>query len=453
LKRASAKKIFVLGLDGVPYSFIKQAVGAGDLPNLAGLIAGRRPRKMRSVLPTVSSVAWTTYATGVNPARHGLFGFVDRRADPFQVFIPTSAQVKHPTLWQVLSRAGKRVVAINVPISYPPWRINGVCVGCFLTPSLDKGVHPAELAPELRARGYLIDVDAWKAREDLRGFVGDLHRGLDRRFEVALWLSEREEWDLFQLHIMGTDRINHFLWSAWENDDPQWREPFMDFYRRVDYWIGRLIDRLGMGMTESEAELLVLSDHGFCSVKKEFNVNRWLEDKGHLKMALGGERKIQNYHRETRAYSLIPGRIFINLAGREERGSVKPGREYEALRQRLIDELSRMRDPETNAPVVRKVHLREDLYDGPFLEQAADLILEPEPGYDPKAGLDGAILARPGAIRGMHTLDDAFVMADRQTFPEGELQISDLMPWILKQLGLEPSFVIPACFQRESMAC
>jgi predicted AlkP superfamily phosphohydrolase/phosphomutase len=392
---------------------------------------------MRSVIPTVSSVAWSSYMTGVNPAKHNVFGFVDRNPDPFQLVIPTTAQLQRETLWETLSRAGKRVVVINVPMSYPPRPVNGVMVGCFLSPSLDKAVYPPSLVPELREMGYCIDVDAWKARVDREAFMADLDRALDARFRAAFRLMEGEPWEFFQLHVMETDRINHFLWGAWADADPVWAPRFLEYYRKIDRWVGELVGRLHGGLKAGETRLLVLSDHGFCKTDKELYVNQWLEAAGYLRFPRGEERKLPRFLPETRAYSLIPGRLFVNLQGREERGSVAPGRDYEALRDRLMGELSALRDPENGRPMVRAVHRREAIYSGPYLERAADLILEPQDGYDPKANVDKAVLAAGGDIHGMHTLEDAFLLAYPGALPPRDWEIVDVFPGILAMLGVE----------------
>ena len=431
------RRVFVLGLDGTPHSFVQELTAQGELPHLAKLVAGGSIRRMRSVLPTVSSVAWASYMTGVNPGKHNLFGFVDRNPDPFDLFIPTAAHLRRETLWEILSRAGKRVVVINVPPSYPPRPVNGVLVGCFLTPNLEKGVHPASLVPVLQRMGYRIDVDAWKARQDREGFLADLHEALDRRFQVAFHLMEEEPWDFFQLHVMETDRINHFLWPAWEDDDPDWAPRFLSYYRKIDGYIGELVGRLGRGLEDGEVSLLILSDHGFCKVRGELYVNHWLEREGYLRLPEGEARKLPEYLPETRAYSLIPGRIFVNLRGREQKGSVAPAKAYKDLRDRLIEGLSGLRDPETGSAMVRKVHRREEIYAGPFLERAADLVIEPEEGFDPKGNLDRSVLVATGEIGGMHTLDDAFLLMYPGDLPDRDWEIVDVMPGILRIMGVE----------------
>ena len=429
------QRCFVLGLDGLGLGLLERLLACKAMPGLSELLGRGSLRRMRSVIPTVSSVAWASYATGVNPGMHNLFGFVDRSPNPFEIFIPNGAHLRHETIWEALSRSGKRVVSLNVPTSYPPRPINGIMVGCFLSPSLDRAVHPPRLLPLLKEMGYCLDVDAWKARRDMGGFLSDLERILDSRFQVALHLLEQEHWDFFQLHIMETDRINHFLLGQWEDGEEPWAGRFEGFYARLDSWLQRLLERLEPHLGSGEVTLLVMSDHGFCRLEAELYVNHWLEREGYLFFQEGGERKPQQFLPQSRAYSLIPGRIFINLKGREDRGSVAPGGEYESLRQELLEALSSLRDPCSGKPMVRKVHRREELYRGPFLERAADLILEPEDGFDPKGNTDKTSLTGRGDICGMHTLEDAFLLRYPGGLPERDFQILDVAPGIMGIMG------------------
>ncbi|MGQ9652898.1 MAG: alkaline phosphatase family protein [Thermodesulfobacteriota bacterium] len=436
-RSSKAHRCVVLGLDGLGLGLLEKLTGKGGMPRMAALLEPSHHSRMRSVLPTVSSVAWASYATGVNPAAHNVFGFIDRNPDPFELFIPDGSQLKHETIWEALSRVGKRVAVLNVPMSYPPRAVNGVMVGCFLSPSLEKAVHPKEMLPFLQSRNYRLDADSWKAREDLGGFIQDLGDIMDARFRVALELLDTEPWDLLQLHVMETDRINHFLLSRWEEACEPWAEKFLGFYARLDHWIERLLERLQREVEAGELSIMILSDHGFCRVKAEVYVNRWLEDNGYLHFDDGVGRKPNQFLSRSRAYSLIPGRVFINLRGREERGSVLPGREYEALREELIRGFLELKDPLTGQAIIRKVHRREDLYSGPFLERAADLILEPHDGFDLKGNTDKKSLTGIGDISGMHTLEDAFLMLWPEQLPERRWEIQDAAQVISSLLELQ----------------
>ena len=119
-KEKTRDRLFVLSIDGLPHSFLTQPRGEALMPNLVGLTDNGAFGRMNSILPTVSSVAWASYATGVNPGKHGVFGFVDRQPSPFETWVPTARDLKAPAIWDLMGRTGKEVGVINVPLSYPP---------------------------------------------------------------------------------------------------------------------------------------------------------------------------------------------------------------------------------------------------------------------------------------------------------------------------------------------
>jgi len=136
---------------------------------------------------------------------------MDREPNPFLAFVPTARDLKVPTMWEVLSGLNKRVGVINVPLTFPPKSVNGFMVSCFLSPDLAKATYPVELAPRLMEMEYRLDVDVALGKSDLGAFMADLNLTLSRRFSACFQLMRSEAWDFFHLHVMCTDRINHFL--------------------------------------------------------------------------------------------------------------------------------------------------------------------------------------------------------------------------------------------------
>lgn len=406
-------------------------IGRRLLPNLSALLQEGSLVRMRSVLPTMSSVAWASYFTGVNPGKHGIFGFIDRHPNPFQALIPTARDLKTLTLWEHLSSHHREIGVMGVPLTYPPKQVNGFMVGSFFSPDLASATYPVELAPRLMEMDYRLDVDTSLAGEDPQAFLADLEETLSRRFEAASALMAEEPWDFFQLNIITTDRINHFMWGGWEDGDEEIARAFAGFYRRLDAHIAELVQDLGPG-----CELMILSDHGFTRSSGAVYLNHWLEENGYLLLGRGN-KELRAMHHETRAYSLAPGRVYINLEGREERGHVEPGRPYEDLREELIHRLSGLTHPDNGQPLVAAVHRREEIYHGAHLGRAADLIIEPQRGFDFKADLNQNELVGFGRVSGTHTLDDAFlflrggVLADAE-----EVTLLDVAPTILSLMNL-----------------
>ncbi|KIX12732.1 alkaline phosphatase family protein [Dethiosulfatarculus sandiegensis] len=426
-------RLFVLGLDGVPLTFLTKAAHSGVMPNLAGVLQRGVSIPLDSVVPTVSTVAWANYATGVNPGKHGVFGFVDRHPNPFSVHIPSSNDIKVPTLWEYLSRAGKMVGVVNLPLTYPPRRVNGFMVGGFLSPDLSKATYPVELAPKLMEKEYRIDVDTNLAFEDMDAFMADLHTTMTRRFVACFDLMRSFSWDIFHLHVMSTDRLNHFLWSDQILGTEEGNRDFFGFYQKLDSYLGELLEQLPDG-----CRLALVSDHGFASTRALVFLNQWLEENGYLHFGKG-QKELLTMLPDSRAYSLVPGRVFVNLEGREERGTVPQGTEYEDLRQELIHRISGISHPETNEPLIRRVYRREELYSGPHLGKAADLIVEPNPGFDLKANLNVPAVLGPANLPGMHVREGAFVHLTgikdppkRETLP----RLEDLTATIMELLNV-----------------
>jgi len=424
-------KIMVIGIDGAPYSFLKLHKDSGELPFIRSMIDDGSFIQTDSVIPTISSVAWASYMTGLNPGGHGIYGFVDRTSNPFEMYIPTGNNLKAKTIWQILSSLGKRVIVVNVPVTYPPKSVNGIMVAGFLATNVRKATYPPEVANYLEEIDYRVDVDSELAHRDLGEFLVELDYVLQKRLEAALHFIKNYQWDFFQLHIMETDRINHFLFRKYADKDPIYYERFMGFYRKLDAFLGEIRSSLPEG-----CEFIVLSDHGFCPILKEVNINRFLMENNYLKFTGSNKPKWQNISRETKAYSLIPGRIYINLKGREAMGSVKPGRDYDRLRDELVEALTNITDPQTGAKISQRVFKREDLYSGKETQKAADIIIQPSNGYEIKASLEGTFMADPGKIKGMHTFHDAALIMSGKILKPGEHSIIDLFPTIMKMMGI-----------------
>ena len=389
---------------------------------------------MRSVYPTVSNCAWTSFMTGVDPGGHNVYGFVDRRPESWEIFIPTARNRTGEAIWERLSRLGKRVCVINVPGTYPPVAVNGVLVTDFMTPSVEKLSLDPKVVEVLRHLQYRIDVDGWQGRTDASALVRDVRDVLEARFRAAFHFLRMEKWDFFMLHVMELDRLQHFLWEPQEKGDPTWRPAFLDVYRRLDEHLGALLDEIG-----ADCELVLLSDHGFCSIKHEVQVNRWLEEQEYL--VLKPQRDPKAFLRNvdaarTRAYSLIPGRVFLNLQGREAGGIVPPGEAYERLRGEIAGKLLDLRDPDDGGRVIETVFKREEIYRGQAFHRAADLIAHPVNGYDLKGTVAADRVWQHSALTGMHTFGDAFLFVRGQAAPaRWDLSIVEAHDIVLDLMG------------------
>jgi predicted AlkP superfamily phosphohydrolase/phosphomutase len=439
LKRLFGKKsprLVVLGLDGTPFTFLQRMLKGGHMPNFARITKGAGFTRMNSVYPTVSSVAWTCYMTGVNPARHDIFGFVDRKPHSYETTIPTARRIKTEMLWETLSDAGKRVIVMNVPVTYPPRQVNGILVGGFLSPKLERAVYPPDKAPLIQSLGYRIDTDPWLARESKDKLFVDVEDCLARRQKTMLHLMDNEPWDFFQCHVMETDRLYHFSWEQYETDDPVYAPRFYQVIHHIDDLLGEVLERV----EQTGAELMVLSDHGFCTLKYQVYINTWLADKGWLAWPdpMPKRVRLQDVGPNCSVYSLDPGRIFINLEGREPQGTV-PAAAYDEWRERIAGAaMAELRDPETGEPMLETVLKREEIYHGSGLERAADLILVPRRGYDLKGAFGKPRLTFKGdALVGMHTYDDAMIAVRNRPIREQKFSIVDATSTVFKLMDVE----------------
>ncbi len=395
-----------------------------------GNLAGRGDlKRMNSVMPPISSVAWSSFLTGKNPASHNILGFIDRNPANAEMFFPNSKNMMSKTLLEILSEHGKKVISINVPLTYPPRAVNGLLVGGFLSYELKKAVYPPEKAEFFEKNGYIIDADTDMAHNDPDRFLGELFRILEKRFEILFLLLKKQAWDFFIFHVMETDRLYHFFWDRHEKNYP---EKFLEFHKCIDFYIGRLVEKL-----PDDTDLIMMSDHGFCSLKKEVNINHLLMEKGYLRFQDGQMRGLGNIDRSATAYSLIPGRIFVNLEGREKNGSVKPGQEYNGLLNELKRDFEELTDPETGEKIIDRVFLRDEVYIGKFLGLAADMFLLPVNGYDLKAPFVPEPLLTKKNIFVMHTFDDAFLYIRNGTIEDREFSIIDVAPSILNIFNIE----------------
>jgi len=405
-------RIIILGIDGVPYSFLKEGIDKGTFPNIQRICKENTGlKRYNSVYPTVSSVAWTSYMTGKNPGEHNIFGFVDREVNPFRLKISLSRDRTAKTLWKIASEEGKKVLVMNVPLTYPPEELNGINISGFLATDIEKGVTPSSLASYLINKDYIIDVDPRLAHTNRERFMKELTRALDTRVEIFHDLLTKDRYDLAQCHIMETDRINHFFWGDYENGG-KFKDDFDNFYRKLDEWIGKTYSLLNAG-----DKFLVLSDHGFCRVKYNVQLNHFLEEEGYLVFDNDNPGDVTELKEESKAYSLIPGRVYINLLNREEKGSV-PESEYESLRRELKEKILNLKSPD-NDLIIEEVFFREEIYSGPHLHIAADLIVHPRWGYDIKGNVNtGKLCHKSSAISGMHTYEDAVIFGKNVNIEE-----------------------------------
>jgi predicted AlkP superfamily phosphohydrolase/phosphomutase len=492
----------LLGLDGATFDLILPWAQSGDLPTLARLLKEGAWGPLASTTPPTSFPAWSTVMTGANPGRHGLYDFTQRLAGRYEVGFVNATHRRMPSLWQRASTAGRRVAALGFPGTYPPEAVNGLLVSGFDSPVATaigrRCVYPPERYRDVAPYplGGIQEVrigPGWHERA-----LAQLLAGVERRTAVALRLLREEPWDLFALHYGESDTVAHHFWAFHDRQSPRcdpadagrFGHAIQQVYRALDRALGRLLETL------PDATVAILSDHGSGGAGEwVVHLNRWLAEHGWLRFAGGGTHRfaaglrrlglclpaawqewafrgplrgwvdrIESHNRldgidwaHTAAFSeevnTLPG-IWLNVRGREPAGTVAP-EQYERWRAELITALGGWRHPETGAPLLVQAWRREDLYQGPWVHLAPDIVLEPalDRGYSvtflSSGGQPGPALrrlmpqerlgAKGGSMNGSHRPTGILLLAGAGVLPGVHLRgaaLADIAPTTLAALGL-----------------
>ena len=435
-------RIAFVGLDGVPYSLLKHFFELSVMPGLKKVAAAGTFVPMNSSLPPISSVAWTSFMTGVGPGRHGIFGFTDLEKDQIKLKLPSFDDIKAPVLWKRYPE--KKTIVVNLPFTYPARPLNGVLISGFVSPIFERAVQPMSLIPWLKSKNYRIDTDNVRARQDRSFLINDLFSTL-RPLEEVVFSLFSEPWDIFILVVTGTDRLNHFLFDALRNTDHPLYEEAISYYRRVDNFVTGFLERLDIGTRQ-----VILSDHGFTDLKIHVNLNRLLQSLGYLSFDSPDPQDISNVSRESDAFAMDPTRIYLNSRTRFRNGKLSKIQASEKA-VRIKNELSRFMTSDLgpafmnshnclNEPVFEQVKLKEEVYQGPCSELAPDVIVIPSRGYDIKASVNAKALCHHDIFTGTHTNDDAFIIVgDKQPYADMSnfeiSKVAGLIPWNTGILG------------------
>ncbi|MFW6125352.1 MAG: alkaline phosphatase family protein, partial [Pirellulales bacterium] len=281
----SQTKVVLIGLDCAEPTLVFDRY-RDKLPNLSRLAADGIWGELRSCDPPITVPAWMSMMSSKDPGTLGFTGFRNRADYSYdKLSIVSSRSVREPLLWDMLGEAGKRVIVLGVPQTYPPRPVSGVLVSGFLTPSLkSEYTYPAELKGEIAETvgPYLFDIPDFRTDEKPR-LRRDLWRMTEQRFELAHHLLRTRPWDFFMMVEMGTDRVHHGFWRHMDPAHPkyvpgnEWEDVIEQHYIHVDAQIGRLLDEL-----PDDTTVLVVSDHGATALQGGICVNEWLIQQGYL---------------------------------------------------------------------------------------------------------------------------------------------------------------------------
>jgi predicted AlkP superfamily phosphohydrolase/phosphomutase len=339
-----AKRVLIIGLDSAPPHLVFDQ-WKERLLFLKSLMEEGIYGPLESTVPPITIPAWTSMMTGKNPGRLGLYGFRNRQDYSYdRMIFANSLLVKEDTLWDILSRRGKKVILIGVPQTYPPKPVNGSMISCFLAPDIEASyTYPASLKGEIRSwvGDYLLDVENFRTEEKDK-LLDRIYEMTEKRFNVARHLLAEKEWDFFMLVEMGIDRIHH---GFWKYSDPQhvkyepgsrYEHAIRDYYVYVDQRVGELLSNV-----DGQTAILVVSDHGAKAMIGGVCINEWLMQNGYLHLMekpteVTPFSKAKVDWRRTIAWGEggYYSRVFLNVKGREPEGIVDPS-DYERVREDL----------------------------------------------------------------------------------------------------------------------
>lgn len=368
--RKQIKKVMVIGLD----CFTPQLAfdkWRQELPNLSQLMNAGIYGELESIVPPITVPAWASMVTSKDPGRLGVYGFHNRADYSYdKMAIANSRWIKEDAVWDILSRAGKKVVLVGVPPSYPPKPVNGCMVGCFLSPSTQSQyTYPQELRHEIQAAvgGYMVDVDDFRT-EDKQNLLHRIYEMTDKRFSLVKHLMKAKEWDFLMMVEMGPDRIHHGFWKYFDTEHPKYEpgSPYegavRDYYRYLDTQIGELMERVN-----GDTAVLVVSDHGAKRMDGGICINEWLMKEGYLHLKSPAEGIIPLAKAEVDWSRTVAwggggyyGRLFLNIKGREPQGLIA-AEDYESVRDEIIGRLHKI--PGGNGePIETKVFKPQEVY-------------------------------------------------------------------------------------------
>lgn len=506
-------KVVVIGLDGATFDLIKPWLTEGKLPTLNRLLKGGVHGKLLSTLPPLSPQAWTSFMTGKNPGKHGIFEFTEFKPYSYEIRFTNASSRCGKSLWRILSDHGKSVGVINVPMTYPPEQVNGFLVAGFEAPGVHSNfTYPSNLYGKIKKHvgEYDIHGDYWTTKgPDF--YIERTLNAIDNHGQVTKYLLNNYDLDFFMPVFGSTDRIQHFCWKYIDPSHPKHilleKDKYGDAILRVYEKVDGLIEEY-LQCIEGDKTVVIMSDHGAGPYYKIVYIDKWLEQQGllkykkvdntlarhanHLFFALTKafylqlrkhlprnvkdwlkgsmpeiRHKIESHlilsnidWRRTKAFSMgvETTLIYINLKGRFPLGTVEPGDDYERLRDLIIHRLRNLRDPETNEAVVGDIYRKEEIYHGPCLQKAPDLIIIwknyeyiTRRHYGPAVSLgDGEIISselQVGEVgelmaleqTGSHRPEGIVIFSGKHIKRGAELygaKITDISPTILHLMGL-----------------
>lgn len=437
-------KIYVLGIDGGTFDLINPWVKCSKLPAFEKIMREGVYGELKSTIPSYTPQAWTSFMTGTNPGKHGIFGFSRHPKGRYGIeFINANARMQ-PALWEIINGYGKSTGIFNVPMTYPPQKVNGFMVSGMDAPRPDESItEPKSLFHEIKKNfgKYVIESDAARLFRagKLQAAAEELKNLIKMQHQVAKYLysKDKDNSDFFMSVISSVDRVQHLFWHLMDPQHLLYNEKLATQYGQTIFEIYQIQDEIIADILSSltkDSIFIIMSDHGAGrnNFHKVISLNNWLLQKGYMVLKSREQtsatreilknlyiigrnhlpRQIKGFihkrmpgirHRvlsgfnfasvewkKSRVYADYPfPYLWINLKGREPGGIVEPGQEYEDLRDELILEFKKIIDPDTGKSIAQGVYRCEEIYSGDALKGAPDLIVHFADGYLSTKGVKG----------------------------------------------------------------
>lgn len=425
-------KLLIIGLDAATFDLINPWIAEGKLPNLAQLINSGASGPLASILPPVTPPAWTSFMTGKNPGKHGIFEFTEMPSGTYSLRYLDASSRRTKTVWRMLNEAGFTVGTMNIPFTYPPEHLDGFQISGMSTPSEKSPfVYPPELRRELEDRLGKIRLDprflGFMSTPLRRHQVLDELKNLDDQWlRNSLYLIDKHPADVMMFTFMSIDTVQHHFWQYMDQTHhyhdatavKDFGDAVLHVYERLDSAVARILEAVS-----PDTSVLVVSDHGGGATSdRVLYLNRFLAQLGLLhyietknsplrKMAhnflrrsydllrgsLSSGQKIRladafpalrkSFESAATSYTNIdwsrtkafcsevlasPQGIWINRKGVMPAGIVDEG-EYDSLLTLITHKLGELRDPRTGEAIVKRVFRREEIYHGSYRDEAPDL--------------------------------------------------------------------------------
>lgn len=482
----SNRQVVVIGLDGGTWDLIGPWTREGELPTIKQLLENGVHCNLLSTVPSYTLPSWTSLITGVNPGKHGLYDIFLHYGKVRKIV--SSQDRKARSVFDILGDYGKTCVAVNIPGTFPPDRINGAMVsGILTTPGKNSDfVYPNSLKQEIANffnKSFHFENDKlvrYLSASDKVKLVNAINEVAELEVTATLTLLDMIKPDLLWHVFRTTDLLQHYLYKSkdLENENNRY---LLEHYRKIDSLISTIINNQG-----TETSVLIVSDHGFAPLKKYFHINTWLKDRGLLKTKHNWKKppllwtaaQAAAKTRSTNIGKFVVDKIVPSLLGTkvmskliektispldsidfQESKAYCPSGLSQAVRILAVDEAERkqliteivsglyqVKDPETGEPVLEKVLKTEDVYCGDYVFTAPDILLVTREGYivtAPFSNNNGQSVCAPvslaGTKTGDHTPEGIFIASGEGIKNTGEinpLSVYDVTPAILQLFGI-----------------